>query len=246
MRESLREYATSIGRWWLLVIVPLIFSGVSAYLDISGDGPIPTWVWVLAPAAGLVTASFIPFAKVRSERDEAHQQVRDLEENLPSIEVTTGSDALGSMFLEATNLGERGDFEAQIDMLEGHESIHGIVTPPLPIYKGYWQTSAGPTARLPQGHKDRLLIGALDLSIETYLAEFKMYFCSAAGGQAVQYGTTSWGVMKGSGGLPARFVLRITISSTPRMKEGPFIRTYVVDGGSQPHFQEVAEPVSTG
>jgi hypothetical protein len=238
MRQSLTEYTTALGRWGFLLIADLCLSGIGAYLDISGGVPIPRWVWLSTVLVGLTVAPFISFHRVRTERDRKSEQLRDLQETRPSIQVETVSDRYDVMFLKVTNLGEHGDFEAQIEMVEGRGFIHGIERPTLPIYTGCWELGLGPKASLPQGHSDRLLIGKLEVDHRFWSAGFHMYFYDGRAGRAKDFGTTSWQLV-GKGTVAARFMLRITISSTPRMKQGPFIRTYLVDGEGDPHLQEL-------
>jgi hypothetical protein len=178
------------------------------------------------------------------DRDQAREKIRNLEENRPTIAVRAGSDMHSSMFLDVTNLGERGEFEAQIEVLEGREFIHGISRPILPRYTGYWERSAGSLARLPQGHSDRLLIGQQELASGGLMAaSFKMYFYNPLSQKGDAYGTTSWGLMKDDGSLPARFVLRVIISSAPRILEGAFIGTYLVQGRENNLLREANEEV---
>lgn len=221
------------------MIADLLFSGISAYLDVTGDGPVPLGVWLTALVGGLSIAPFIAFNKVRTERDEKRRELRELEESRPSIQVKVINDGRDRMLLEVTNLGEHGDFEAQIEMLEGHGCIHGMERPTLPTYTGCWELGLGPKASIAQGHSDRLMIGKLEIHAPLWMAEFYMYFYDARAGGAKHFGTPSW-LLVGKGTVPARFMLRITISSTPRMKQGPFIKTYVVDGQADPHFQEIS------
>ena len=221
------------------MILDLFFGALGAYLDVSGDGPIPLWLWFPALFAGLGVAPFIAFNRVRAEREQARQELCELQESRPSIQVEVVNDRLDRMLLEVTNLGEHGDFEAQIEMLEGREFIHGIERPTLPIYTGCWELGLGAKASLAQGHSDRLMIGKLEVHAPLWTAEFYMYFYDARAGGAKHFGTTSW-LLVGKGTVAARFMLRITISSTPRMKQGPFVKTYVVDGEGDPRFQEMS------
>jgi hypothetical protein len=213
----------------------------------------------LAALIALIVAVFVinllmaPFRLAREgaaeavRRQSADQQkisaleraVTALEERHPSIQVEVVNDRLGRMLLEVTNLGEHGEFEAQIEMLEGHGCIHGMERPTLPRYTGCWELGLGPKASLAQGHSDRLMIGKLEIQAALWTGEFHMYFYDARAGAAKHFGTTSW-LLVGKGTVAARFVLRITISSTPGTKEGPFVKTYVVDGRGDPYLQEVS------
>ena len=185
----------------------------------------------------------IQIDSLSKDRDQTREKIRSLEENRPTIAIRAGMDMYRGMFLDVTNLGERGEFEAQIEMLEGREFVHGMTRPILPRYTGYWERSAGPLARLPQGHSDRLLIGKTELASGGLMAaSFKMYFYNPFSQKGDEYGTSSWGLME-DGSLPARFLLRITISSAPRILEGAFIKTYLVQGRVNDTLQEANEEV---
>jgi len=77
MRQSLKEYITSLGRWVWVVLVDFILAGVGAYLDISNAAPIPTWVWLTLLLIGLIVAPFVAFHKLRLQRDELKSQLDD-------------------------------------------------------------------------------------------------------------------------------------------------------------------------
>ncbi len=140
-----------------------------------------------------------------------------------------------SFGIEVTNAGETRVFEAQIQIVDGQDSIHGVTRPPLPTYAGYWELGAGPVARLPQGHKDFLLLGLREF--EFPFVTFRMAFYDRAAQKRLDYGTTSWLVLDPNIAA-VHLELRVTISSTPSLPEGPFSAVYVVDGHADPLLRQ--------
>lgn len=165
-----------------------------------------------------------------AESQSLSQRVEQLEEARAQLDIQVIIEPYSNMMcLEVTNNGERGELQAQIEILEGRHSMHGINRPTLPAYTGYWERSAGPVAALPQGHKDRLLVGRREMAYGLVLYSYEFFYWDAREQCMKTYGTTSWVPLEDSGSIPPYFVFRITISSTPKMKDGPFVRDYVVD-----------------
>jgi hypothetical protein len=240
MLASFKEYVTSLGHWGWLVMADVIFAITGASLDVTGRVGFPTWLWFALLLVGLMVAPFLAFHKAREQRDGVARRLAQVAETHPTITVEPIVDPGGRMFLEVTNHGEHGDFQAQIEVLEGRNFMHGMTWPPLPAYSAFWQVAAGPVARLPQGHKDRVAIGYLSIHTGTWLASFEMYFFNHQEGRMAAFDTTSW--MPGSKGTaPVRFLLRVTISASPKLQEGPFCRLYLVEGGREKLLWEVAE-----
>jgi len=76
MRQSFREYITSLGRLgW--VVVGVILAGVGGYLDIFNAPPIPKSVWLTLALVVLMVAPFLAFHKVRLQRDKLRNQLDD-------------------------------------------------------------------------------------------------------------------------------------------------------------------------
>jgi hypothetical protein len=240
MVASFKEYITSLGHWGWLVMADFVLTITGAWLDLSATAGFPTWLWLTLGLVGLIVAPFFAFHKVREQRDKVATQLAQATETHPTITVEPIVDPGGRMFLEVTNHGEHGDFQAQIEVVEGREFIHGVTRPPLPAYSAFWQVAAGPVARLPQGHKDRVAIGHLSIHPGIWLASFEMYFFSHRDGHLATFDTTSW--MPGSkGALPARFLLRITVSASPKLQEGAFCRLYLAEGGGEKLLREATE-----
>ena len=71
MRQSLKEYVSAMGHWGWVVLVDVLGAAIGAYLDISGKGGFPTWVWLTMLGLAFLIAPFIAFHKVRLQRDDA-------------------------------------------------------------------------------------------------------------------------------------------------------------------------------
>lgn len=217
----------------VLIVIDIVLNAVSVW-----EFGLPTYSLA---GAGLLLFIGSGFGLIKAQQDKINALIAknaELKDTRPTIDVVAVNESLGQrMYLEVTNHGERGEFEAQIEVLDGKGCIHGIVRPTLPTYTGYWERSAGPVASLPQGHKDRLLIGRQDVEWRISLAEFVMSFFDPMSKKYAEYGTTSWGLLK-DGTVAARFVLRITISCSPKVPTGPFVKTYIVAGRSNPSLTE--------
>jgi hypothetical protein len=196
------------------------------FLDAISDRP--WYVWALAFLLFLLLAALEGAYREISRRDASITREPPEQYERPSITVTVINDPRCRMYLEVLNSGEYGEFQAQIEMLDGRSFVHGIVRAPA-TYTGYWERTAGPMAKLPQGHKDRLMIGTWDVDHRVPLMSMIMYFYDAQKQELASYGTTSWLPGAGTGTIPPSFRFRITISSVPRMKDGAFVGEYIVD-----------------
>lgn len=99
MRQSLKEYITSLGRWGWLVVVDIIFGIAGAYLDISETWGFPTWLWVLLLGIALIIIPFLAFHKVRKERDQAKGNVASIVEALKTDVVIVANEPVMMAFL---------------------------------------------------------------------------------------------------------------------------------------------------
>lgn len=82
MRESFKEYITSLGHWGWVVLVDIISGAVGAYLDISGKWGFPTWLWIMLLMLGLAIAPFLAFHKLRVYKQELETKLNDRQERL--------------------------------------------------------------------------------------------------------------------------------------------------------------------
>ena len=204
----------------------------------------------------LVRAPFLQRDEERKEKervteemqrriDERQAEVDELKQSRAKLAVIPRSSPGGGFYLEVTNRGEQAELEAQITIVEGSEIIHGMVRPPNP-YAGYWEGAACDKAFIKDGHMDRLVLGMVEYARGFALAEFKMVFFDKVGNKGASFGTTSWITLGPNAAPPGEaFRLRITISATPRMPDGPFERDYVVRRGEREALIECQGDVET-
>jgi hypothetical protein len=72
--QSLKEYLLLIVRSWMSIIAFFV-AVIGAYQAIVGgepvlDWPIPLWGWLLIALIGLLVGQFLPFHKIRMQRNE--------------------------------------------------------------------------------------------------------------------------------------------------------------------------------
>lgn len=153
----------------------------------------------------------------------------------------------GKLLLDVTNQGDEAAVEAQIEALEGFYGIqvHGGFARVTNPYAGHWAGAGAKTTRLMTGQKDTLLIGGV--TIRWQQATFEMWFCNQQTGAEEIYNTNSWMWPDSAHqSIPHVLVLRVTISTTPRMRTGPFVRDYQFTGMDSGAGAEITElPRST-
>ncbi|MDO8491971.1 MAG: hypothetical protein Q7T04_08170 [Dehalococcoidia bacterium] len=73
MGKSLREYASALGYWGLIVIAPIILDMIGVYQLAAGNQftHVPPWIWFQVAFIFLLIIPFIAFHRVRVERDKA-------------------------------------------------------------------------------------------------------------------------------------------------------------------------------
>jgi hypothetical protein len=139
---------------------------------------VKTWIFGAVGALTFVGSGYAVLHERQAKIDALEKERDALKAKAPAISVDVINDRQGPrimMCLETTNNGEKGDFTGQIEVLDGHLFMHGLVRPPRPYYPGYWQQVAGPITSLSQGGRDRLMIGYHQLD-DNFGATFKMAF----------------------------------------------------------------------
>ena len=200
---------------------------------------LPTWLILVVAFSSVPVAVIVILLRAYAIWKRSDDRNLRLQEELKAVRdsraklVVVPHNTRDGFYLEVTNHGEQGELEAQITILRGDGSIHGVVQPPNP-YIGYWETAVSDKSLLKEGHTDRLLIGQTEHEWRVALVSLKMFFFDRKSKALSSFGTTSWITMGPDKAAPGTvFALRVTISATPRMPDGPFVRDYLVRIGEE-------------
>jgi len=219
--------------WWLASTTPTTSSpspvAQAFYAGIGAVGGLGV-AFVGIYAVCLLLAPYRQRNEARGKILEAQAEIGTLRESRPKL-VVVPRNTENAFCLEVTNLGEQGELEAQIAIQEIRSGSLNSVVRPNP-YIGYWEIAASDRCSLKEGHRDRLLIGKTDLNYP--LGSLQMFFFDRINRVLSSHGTTSW--VWGSGEVDAQvprpiLAIRVMISASPRMPDGPFVRDYLVSGG---------------
>jgi hypothetical protein len=230
MGKALKEYFTSMGHWGWVVTIDIIGSAIGGYLDISNTAEIPMWIWLTLLLIGLIVAPFLSFYKVRQRRDVLQKKLDAIEGALPSIEVKPVNKR-DMYYLEVKNIGNTGTFEAEIQMIKSNAPIPSQVNQ----YTACWAIARGREARIRKSLTDRLKIAHFITSPPDYLSQhLDLYYYEPQSGQENHVHSDSYlvgaKVVSANGEerplKKPEFVLQVTISSEPSLKEGSFIKKY--------------------
>lgn len=64
------------------MVIDVIGGGIGAYVDISGRGAFPTWLWILLLVSGFTIAPLFAFHKLRVQRDKLQAEKDSQESNV--------------------------------------------------------------------------------------------------------------------------------------------------------------------
>lgn len=201
-----------------------------AVREVAGVGLPDAWLTALF-VLGLIALAGGEIVSLRRSNARLSQS-----KPLPRVKVVSA----GGMFLEVTNEGERGDFEAQVELLAGLGQVHQIDAPVnFRAYPGVWERSHGPRSSLARSQQDRLIIGHVErmAAASPPAATFRMAFYDEVNHGYAEYGTTGW-IAGVEGIVPPRLELRVTISSSPSAAKGPYVNTFIVDADDPKTFRE--------
>lgn len=155
------------------------------------------------------------------------QKIIDLENQLPTVEVTPMEED-NNYFLEVKNNGNAGEFEAQIKIVE--DATGNTVGD---LYFGYWDYGRGNTATI--RNIDRVRIAHREITvyspghtIVSSLTSLQLFCCDnlLMSPQVRCAGTWSSDIQDA---LKPSYILQVTISSTPPLKGGKFMKEYRLD-----------------
>ncbi len=224
-----------MGRCWWALVIGFTSAIIGAIFDIRQDLNIPFWVWPAVAVLALIIAQFMAFHRVRIARDKLQEQL----DTRPSIEVSIAN-SIRDCYLDVKNSGAVGEFKAQVKIMSGAEQALGLPQ----IYSAYWVAAAGHVAQIMREHVDKIRIA----SIETthVLMKLRLYFYDVANSRVNWVDSSSWTPTQGNQIVRPEFVLRVTISSRPSLREGTFIRCYKLSlNGLEelPHLNLTSKPL---
>ena len=200
-------------RAWGSFLSGLVTIGTLA-LNIVGVTNIE-WQWV-------ALASFVVFCGFAGWTIYGLQQrIQQLESAMPSIEVKVAND-IDAFYLDVKNVGEVGDFQAQVEIVSGAENLRGDRR----LYSGYWVIAAKGTSHITRDQIDRVKIASLVPAVSPLsIMNFRLYFYDEASNSEKSVDSTSWNPIDVRTLRPS-FDLRVTLSADQGLKEGSFIKKY--------------------
>lgn len=203
-----------------------VISGVTgAYLDISGKWGFPSWLWILLLGIAFITVPFIVFHKLRLKLDELQSELDGIKNTRPKIE-TKIRRQYNDFDIEVLNIGEYAEFETQIEVLEGNSFVLSLPS----NYAGYWENTKNNKTELSKGKKDWLKIASLRIGSSS-MVNYRLHYYKIASdfgspSPMVTYTeSTSW-ILGNNQVIRPCIMLKVTISSSPSMIGGAFIRIY--------------------
>ena len=194
----------------------VLYTTAAIILDVH-DITILDWPWT-TPLGFLLFVFFVGWIIF-----DLHSQNTRLQEAHPSIKVKPISDPTG-YYLEVHNYGEAGEFQAQIEIVSNNTEY---ITVDTNLYSAWWVRSASDKAQIMKGHYDRIKVASFESGPPYRFMHIRRYFYGATTKSLQAADSSTWivGVDDNSIIKPC-FVLRVTISSIPRLKEGPFVKSY--------------------
>ena len=177
-------------------------------------------------------ARTIAFHEIPGLLDRIEDQARTIitdklnrADSVPSIEVTSHKN-VEDYYLEVKNNGKVADFEAQIEVIRDDTGYTKDKS-----YWGYWEFGHGSKASI--GNIDRIKIAHLHMmqppegtpAESNFAAWLDLYYCEQSGvGPPSLWKSTA--ITGNDGELQPEYVLKVTITSNPPLREGKFIRQY--------------------
>jgi len=232
MGKSLKEYCIALGYWWFIVIVPIALDTISICELVSGNQftRIPSWIWFQIAFVFALIIPFIAFHKLRVRIDEKQKELDIIKNERPKIEVTVRKQ-YDDFDVEVLNKGEDAEFEAQIEVFDGK----GFVLSLPQNYSAYWEKTKNDKIELKKGQKGHLKIASLQISrpISTPIPmmNFSLHYYEITHFENSTFPiiacaqSTTW-IPGDTQTVKPCISLRVTISSSPSMADGAFVRSY--------------------
>jgi len=211
---------------WVVIVIASIAAISEAFNLLN--------IWPHAPWSLIFYIAFLWFAVLITIQLLARdRRIKQLENAKPSIIVVTEVHS-GHCCLRVQNVGERAEFSAHVEVINGQGSLLSLPTE----YSACWEDTKTDNANLKKGEAARLDIATLETTPYAFgLMNWRLYYYAFTEQDAIGYiggikaaQSTSWVAGKKDTPTPD-IMLRISITSDPSMKDG-FDKTYqlTVDG----------------
>lgn len=199
-----------------------MWTAASLMLDVFGVVTIAGWV---VPWQWFALGGFLCFCIFIIWRDvEQHQIIQDR----PSVKVSPVDERRSFFYLEVENVGGAATFEAQVEIVKGKEFVSLLPD----RYSPYWDETKHKKTQIMKGHKNRLLVASLHMSGSAPMPmNFRFHYWESAYFEGMLFegirsiDSTSW-IPGGKGLVIPKFILRVTISSDPSLREELFDKYY--------------------
>lgn len=211
-------------------ILAFIWTAVS--LVLGGLGMVNVFGWIV-PWHWFALGGFLCFCGLTVWRMiELQQAIQEIRDAMPSVEVRPMRN--DDYCLEVTNIGNTGTFEAQVQILEGEDFVRGLPQ----TYSAYWDRTKKDKSQILKGHKDKLVIATLEIpsdgrmSMNLCFYYYSSEYFQASYDEAIRYRHSNSWIVGSNQVVRPEFILRVTISSEPSLKEGAFTHNYELSSDS--------------
>lgn len=86
MYESFKEFLSSFGKWWWVVLVNYVGVVAGTFIDLT-DKPWAVGIWVLSLLFAVILAPLFAFHSLRKKRDELQLTIDDLKQGRPQFTI---------------------------------------------------------------------------------------------------------------------------------------------------------------
>ena len=145
----------------------------------------------------------------------------------PKIEVSEKKEN-DIFYLEVKNNGVAAEFEAQIQITEDKTGDKKDT-----LYLGSWQIGANSTTiirnidRIKIAHLETVVYPPNHEPLFPFIMSLYLYYYDKSSNRQLSWTSSTW--TDRIDAIKPEYILRITISSTPSLKEGKFVRDYKLD-----------------
>lgn len=183
-------------------------------------------VFVVTSAIGFLRTPYRMHKGQAEENAKLLQRVRSLEDTLPSIHAVVHADILEGVYVDVRNDGGQGEFQVQIEVLE---STQPYLASSERRYSGYWDGFCGEAISIPPGLTRRIKLATFEQNSSINSGHMHLYYYDAARADMNYRETDSYFILNPQGCVVPKETLRVTVSSTPKPRNGPAIITMTID-----------------